>query len=61
MIIKPAIILNSFEYVMNTLPNKDAVAPKIINTNEKPNEKKIDFNNTFFLLTANSFKFCPDM
>ena len=58
---KQAIILNSSEYVINTLPNKDAVAPNIINTNEKPNEKKIDFNNTFFLLSANSFKFCPDM
>ncbi len=38
IIIIPATILNCWEFWSNNFPSIDAVAPKIINTNENPKE-----------------------
>ena len=40
-IIIPAIILRVLEFSNNIFPIKDAVAPKLINTSEKPRENKL--------------------
>ena len=49
IITKPATILNSLEKKSRIFPIEDAAAPNVINTEEKPAEKRIVFNRTTFL------------
>ena len=48
MIIRPATILNEFEYSSNKFPINEAVAPKEIKTSENPSENKIVLSKIFF-------------
>ena len=48
----PAIILRVFEFSNNIFPIKDAVAPKVINTSEKPKENKTVFKIIFFCFST---------
>ena len=59
MIIIPAAILNSLDKNNNIFPTADAVAPKIINTKEKPTENRIVLIRTTFLFFSISFKSFP--
>ena len=59
MIIKPAIILSSFEKKRSTLPIAEAAAPSVIKTKEKPNEKRIVFMRTIDLSLSISPKSFP--
>ena len=49
IIITPAKILNTSEFVRKKLPIKEAVEPKAMKTREKPKAKKIVFKTTKFL------------
>ena len=49
MIIMPAASLNSVDKNNNICPTADAVAPRVMNTKEKPNENKIVLYKTIFL------------
>ena len=49
MITIPAAILSSFERNKSMFPTAEAVAPRIIKTNEKPNENKIVLIKTILL------------
>ena len=46
----PATILNSLDKNNKIFPTADAVAPRLINTNENPKENKIVFIKQFFYL-----------
>ena len=46
----PATILSSLEKNNNTFPTAEAAAPRVIKTNEKPNEKIIVFKRTTFYI-----------
>ena len=59
MIAIPATILNSLEKNNKMLPTVEAVIPNVINTKEKPNEKRIVLKRTIFLSLSISFKFFP--
>ena len=48
MIINPATILKTSEFCKNICPITDAVAPKKINTVEKPRQNKISGFRLFF-------------
>ena len=48
IIITPAIVLKIWEFCKRIWPKKEAVAPKIINTKENPNEKTINGNKSIF-------------
>ena len=61
MITIPAAILNSLERNKSIFPTAEAVAPRIIKTNEKPNENKIVFIKTILFSLSISFKFFPVM
>ena len=61
IIIIPATILNCWEFWSKNFPSIDAVAPKIINTNENPKENNINGSKFIFLLSSNSFNDCPDI
>ena len=60
MIIKPATILKTSEFCKNIWPITDAVAPKRINTVEKPRQNKISGFKLFFFWLIISCKDCPD-
>ncbi len=61
MIINPATIRNWFEFWSKNFPKTEAVAPKIINTNENPKENKNNGNKSTFFLSIKSFKDCPEI
>ena len=61
IIIIPATILNCWEFWSKNFPSTDAVAPKIINTNENPKENNINGSKFIFLFSNNSFNDCPDI
>ena len=60
IIIIPAKTLRIWEFAKRIFPRKDAVAPKIIKTVEKPKQNKIKGNNLTFLSDSISLKDCPD-
>ena len=57
IIITPAIILKNSEFCKSAFPKKDAEAPKIINTLEKPKQNRTR-GNKFIFLESNMF--CKD-
>jgi hypothetical protein len=52
----PANNLNISEFCKNNCPNKDADAPKIINTVEKPKQNKIKGKEFIFLELITSLR-----
>ena len=60
MIIKPATILNSYEFCKRTWPKKVEAAPKIIKTIEKPTVNKIIGNKFIFFFSTSSFIELPE-
>ena len=61
MIIKPATILNSYEFCKRTWPKKVEAAPKIMNTIEKPSVNKIIGVKFIFFFSNNLFNELPDI
>ena len=59
IIITPAIDLKIWEFCKRIWPKKEAVAPKIINTKENPNEKTINGNKSIFFFSKISFNVLP--
>ena len=57
----PATILNISEFCKSVCPKKDAEAPKIINTVEKPKQNKIKGKKFIFLETKISFNDWPEI
>ena len=55
IITKPAIILNVCEFCKRIFPSIEAVAPKIINIVENPNENNIKGNKFIFFFFSISF------
>ena len=52
IMIKPATILKVFEFSKSNWPKKEAAAPKIIKTKEKPSENNINGTGLFFFSQA---------
>ena len=61
MIIKPAKILNSYEFCKRTWPKKVEAAPKIIKTIENPTVKKIIGIKFTFYFSTRSFIELPEI
>ena len=61
IIILPAIILNSKELLKIKEPKNVAVAPKVINTNEKPKVNKTIGNIFIVFFSNSSFKELPEI
>ena len=61
MITIPAEILNTSEFWSNACPKRDADAPKITKTLEKPKQNKIKENKFIFLVSNIFCKDCPEI
>ena len=59
--IKPATILNSYEFCNRTFPKKVEAAPKIIKIVENPIVNKMIGNIFTFFFSINSFNELPEM
>ena len=57
----PAKILNISEFCKRICPRKDADAPRIIKTVEKPKQNKTNGKKFILLVSKTSFSDCPDI
>ena len=61
IMIKPAAILNSYEFLSKTCPNNVEAAPNIIKTIENPTVNKIIGKRLMLFFSINSLNELPDI